>query len=139
MNENQKIQITEMRSSGLGFTAIASRLQISRISVRAFCKSQGLMEKRLPDLEMQKPAPASCKTCGKKLKHTSGKKKRQFCSDRYRMDWWNTHPNQVKRKAFYLFTCEFCSDEFTAYGNANRKYCCHECYISDRYFQENDS
>ena len=22
---------------------------------------------------------------------------------------------------------------FTAYGNSHRKYCCHECYIADRY------
>ena len=139
MKEEQEKQIIKMRKSGLGFTAIASRLQLSKIAVRAFCKSQGLMEKRPPDLEMQNPTPDNCKTCGKQLKYTSGKKKRQFCSNRCRMDWWNTHPNKVKRKAFYLFTCEFCGDEFTSYGNAKRKYCCQECYINDRYFPETSS
>jgi endogenous inhibitor of DNA gyrase (YacG/DUF329 family) len=139
MTENQKIEITEMRNSGLGFTAIASRLHLTRIAVRAFCKAQGLNEKRSPTLEMQNPALDNCKTCGKQLKHTAGKKNKKYCSDRCRMDWWNTHPNKVKRKAFYLFTCAFCGDEFTAYGNAKRKYCCHKCYIYDQCSQEYSS
>jgi hypothetical protein len=139
MTEKLEKQIIEMRISGFGFAAIASRLHLTRIAVRAFCKAQGLMEKRSPTLEMKNPDPDSCKSCGKQLNNTAGKKNKKFCSDRCRMDWWNTHPNMVKRKAFYLFTCAFCGDEFTSYGNAKRKYCCHECYINDRYFMESNS
>lgn len=139
MKEEQEKQIIKMRKSGLGFTAIASRLQLSKIAVRAFCKAQGLMKMSSPNLEMNKNNPDSCRNCSKKLKHTNRNMKRQFCSDRCRMDWWNTHPNKVKRKAFYLFTCAYCDDEFISYGNAKRKYCCHECYINDRYFAEKNS
>ena len=39
----------------------------------------------------------------------------------------------VKRKAIYEYTCPTCGSAFTAYGNRHRKYCCHECYIADRF------
>ena len=29
--------------------------------------------------------------------------------------------------------CPVCKKTFTVYGNANRKYCSHECYIEDRF------
>lgn len=29
--------------------------------------------------------------------------------------------------------CPVCKKPFTVYGNANRKYCSHECYIEDRF------
>ncbi len=137
MTEEQERQITDLRNAGLGYTAIAKRLDLTRIEVRAFSKAHGLMGRVLQESEEQTTVQDGCKTCGKKLKHTTGKKKKQFCSDQCRMDWWNAHPNKVKRTAFYTFTCAFCGDEFTSYGNANRKYCCHECYIYDRYSKDN--
>ena len=29
--------------------------------------------------------------------------------------------------------CKNCGVMFTVYGNKHRKYCCHECYINDRF------
>ena len=29
--------------------------------------------------------------------------------------------------------CKQCGKPFTAYGNKGRKYCCHQCYIVDRF------
>ena len=43
------------------------------------------------------------------------------------------HPEAVKQKAVYTFTCQECGKEFTAYGNAKRKYCSHSCYIAARF------
>lgn len=45
----------------------------------------------------------------------------------------NAHPEAVKQKAVYTFTCPECGKEFTAYGNAKRKYCSHDCYIAARF------
>ena len=39
----------------------------------------------------------------------------------------------VNRKANYECTCEKCGKKFISYGNKDRKYCCHECYIEDRF------
>lgn len=49
------------------------------------------------------------------------------------MKWWNEHLDRVDKKANYEFVCAYCKKPFTAYGNAHRKYCCHECYIEDRF------
>ena len=139
MTKEQEKQITNMRTNGIGYAAIATRLGLSRIAVRVFCKAHNLMGNKAPTPKLPEITPGRCRNCGKELKQSVGRRKKQFCSDRCRMDWWNAHPNQVKRKAFYLFTCTFCGDEFTSYGNAKRKYCCHECYINDRYFMESNS
>ena len=36
-------------------------------------------------------------------------------------------------KANYEFVCPNCKKHFVCYGNKNRKYCCHDCYLEDRY------
>ena len=71
---------------------------------------------------------------------------RSFCrrnglgdSDTCRTAWWNSHPDCVDRKAVYAYTCAHCGKPFTAYGNKERKYCSHGCYISDRFGEERDS
>jgi hypothetical protein len=47
--------------------------------------------------------------------------------------WWNSHQDTVKKKAVYHLICTTCSKPFDSYGNKNRRYCCHACYISDRF------
>jgi hypothetical protein len=74
-----------------------------------------------------------CKQCGKLIKIIPKRKPKIFCSDECRAEWWNTHPENVQRKAVYHFTCAHCGKPFTAYGNKGRKYCCHQCYIADRF------
>ena len=32
-----------------------------------------------------------CRNCGKRLKHTAGKKRKVFCSDKCRKQYWNLH------------------------------------------------
>jgi len=32
-------------------------------------------------------------------------------------------------------TCARCGKEFTSYGNKNRKYCSHDCYIKARFWE----
>ena len=74
-----------------------------------------------------------CNCCGKPVAQNPGRKEKKFCSDACRTRWWNSHLDLVKRKAIYHFTCPTCGREFTAYGNAHRKYCSHTGYIEDRF------
>lgn len=62
-----------------------------------------------------------------------GRKEKRFCSDKCRNKWWNTHLDKVNRRANYDFVCAYCKKPFISYGNKNRKYCSHECYIADRF------
>lgn len=133
MTETHAKRITEMRANGLGYTTIASRLELSKDCVRSFCRTHGLGGKRSQTHVPKNLGDDYCKMCGKHMVHTKGKRKRQFCSDECRMDWWNSHQDQVNRKAYYQFTCACCGKSFTAYGNSKRTFCSHECYIKARY------
>ena len=128
MTAKQEMQIQSMRMQGIGYRTIGKTLGISDNTVRSFCRRK----------ELGKPNKATimCKQCGKPIKITPKQKPRKFCSDACRTVWWNSHPECIKRKAVYEFTCACCGKSFTAYGNKNRKYCNHECYIADRFGKE---
>ena len=73
-----------------------------------------------------------CRSCGKAIENVPKRKPRQFCSDACRMKWWNAHPDEVKRKAYYTFTCPHCGRQFESYGNDHRKYCSRGCSAAGR-------
>lgn len=136
MTENQKTQIANMRKEGYGYIKIARALGLSENTVKSFCR-----RKKLNGRTDEAPHTAGpvrdgqhfCRCCGAEVAQIPGRKEKKFCSDRCRNKWWNSHLDQVKRKANYEFICPHCKKRFTVYGNAGRKYCCHECYIADRF------
>ena len=111
-----------MKKEGYGYKKIASELGISVSSVQSFLKRNPV------DIDLL----GTCKRCGMTIQSIKGKKRKQFCCDRCRWDWWNSHIKEVNKKAFYTLTCKHCGKEFTAYGNQKRVYCCHDCYIKDK-------
>ena len=124
MKETTKQEIISMRKQGMGYMKIGQLLGISHNTVRSFCSRNriGLSSNTM-----------NCKECGKVIKATSKHKPKKFCCDKCRTAWWNSHQNEVNKKAVYEFTCMCCGDKFTAYGNNKRKYCSHACYIKSRY------
>lgn len=131
MTNEQKERITTLRHDGLGYKKIAIALEISVDTIKSFCRKEGLggilaVPGRIPDNE-------HCRECGKPLIQMAGMKKRKFCSTECRIKWWASHPEAVKRKAVYRFTCPACGKKFSVYGNAARKYCSHECYVAARF------
>ena len=133
MTQEQKLKITEFRKNRYGYSKIAKMLNISVSSVKSYCQRNQLDGVRA---EIDAPEISEgdfCKGCGKPILQKRGSKKILFCSGECRQKWWNAHPEKVNRKAVYTFTCVHCGKSFTAYGNNHRKYCCHACYISDRF------
>ena len=131
MTNEQRAAIAESRKNGCGYKKISQLTGISENTIKTYCKRNGLGGTAVP-------APAAeggtaCKCCGAPITQTPGRKFRKFCSDRCRNSWWNSHLDLVNRKANYEFVCPTCGKPFTAYGNANRKYCSHSCYIEDRF------
>ncbi|MDD4069274.1 MAG: hypothetical protein PHF05_02380 [Candidatus Izemoplasmatales bacterium] len=41
----------------------------------------------------------TCLKCGVVIVSIRGKKKKRFCSDRCRWDWWNSHIKQMKQES----------------------------------------
>ena len=135
MTDEEKIKVANLRARGFGYTAISKELNISANTIKAYCKRSGLGGVASEEVdEVDIPIiKCRCQNCGKKIAFPEGRKEKKFCSDKCRVAWWNTHPEKVNRKAVYEFTCAHCGKPFTAYGNAGRKYCCHACYIADRF------
>lgn len=122
MTLEEKSKIYQLKKEGYGYKKIASELGISVSSVQSFFKRNPV------DIDLL----GTCKRCGMTIQSIKGKKRKQFCCDRCRWDWWNSHIKEVNKKAFYTLTCKHCGKEFTAYGNQKRVYCCHDCYIKDK-------
>lgn len=130
MNDLQRKAIEKLRNKGAGYKAIAQKLGLSVNTVKSHCRRNGLTGKQSGTDAIE---VLFCKKCGKKLTQTEGAKQKSFCSDECRLSWWKDHPEKVKRKAYYELTCAYCRKAFHSYGNKNRKYCSHECYIADRF------
>ena len=143
MTDIQAKQIREFRIKGVGYKAIASVLGLSRDVVRNYCKSHGLDGLAVEVVaNMEEPVPQGniCPGCGKAVKQPSMGRKRKFCSEACRRGWWAAHPerSQKNETAFYEKNCAYCGKQFIVYGNKNRRYCSHDCYVYDRFWREEE-
>lgn len=141
MTNEQKTVVESLRSQGLGYKRIAAQTGISANTVKSYLRKNApvAVEQEAPVISPESAVVISsdiqpvCRQCGKPVAQNPGRKEKKFCSDTCRTRWWNNHLDLVKRKAIYHFTCPTCGRDFSAYGNAHRKYCSHSCYIEDRF------
>lgn len=125
MTDDEKRQITVLRRDGLGYGKIAQQTGVSMNTVKSFCRRN--------NLTFSTDGKSVCECCGKSIVQVAGRKQKRFCSDQCRNKWWNGHLDLVKRKAVYTFTCQNCGKVFKTYGNSERKFCYHACYIEYRF------
>ena len=136
MTINEKNEIARLRKAGKSVNDIADELKLSRNTVKSFCRRNNLTgpADQMPDIIIPDTAEVKpCLHCGKPVVQTPDRKEKKFCNDICRNRFWNSHLAQVKRKAMYEYSCPTCGNTFFAYGNRNRKYCSHECYIQARF------
>lgn len=143
MTEQQAIQIRNMRSDGIGYRSIAMAVGLSRDIVRNFCKSRGLSGygKALKrNIEEKTMLGINCLSCGKAIIQPKTGRRRKFCSEGCRREWWKLHSDELNKKegAYYKTVCAGCGKEFLSYGNSHRKYCTHDCYIKARFWEVED-
>lgn len=129
MTDEQKELIEAYRRKGMGYKQIAKELEMSPNSVKSYCRRNNLSNEALK----QNNGESFCEQCGKSIQQIKGRKRKRFCTDKCRNQWWNSHLEQVKRKANYEFICPVCGKSFSVYGNAKRKYCSHDCYVMGRF------
>ena len=132
MTEKEKKQVAMYRELGFSYSAISKAMEISVNSIKTYCKRNGLGGIRAFDKSISLSV-LQCENCGEPLVQNPGRKKKRFCSDKCRNIWWNSHPDQVNKKANYNCVCANCNKNFISYGNKHRKYCSHKCYIDDRF------
>ena len=120
MNIAQKQRISELRGAGATYATIAMELGLSENTVKSYCRRNNAVRKN------------ACPMCNKPLEHLPQKKQKRFCSDKCRLAWWAKNPDSLNRRAIYNFACLHCNKNFTAYGNAKRKYCSRTCSAAAR-------
>ena len=101
MTDFQTTQIRELRMRGVGYRAIASVAGLSRDVVRNYCKSHGLdgyATELTVNMKEQMQQGKACLCCGKDIKQPDTGRKRKFCSDKCRREWWSAHPEVVQKK-----------------------------------------
>ena len=123
-------RIVGLREKGMGYRAIALETGIKRDLVRYYCKSRGLGGEIKETL---KDKGVLCPQCGKAIEQPEGRgRRKRFCSEACRREFWHAHPEDGNRKEPYHFTCECCGKNFTAF--VPRKYCSRECYVHKRFW-----
>lgn len=137
-NEERKL-IFELRMEGLGYKAIAARLNKTRDSIRSYCQRHNIGgDGSLASKNMAANKGVMCENCGKPITQPPKGRTRRFCSDTCRREWWSKHPEskQPKSDAMYELTCAQCGRQYESYGNKTRKFCSHGCYIQSRFYRE---
>lgn len=143
MTNDEKEKIKRLRLEGMGYKGIANLLGLTRDSVRGFCKRNGLEgDSCVVALNVGEKIKRNllCTCCEKPIKQNETGRIRRFCSDECRRKWWkeNQEKKNKRETAIYRYTCPHCGNEFSAYGNKNRKYCSHNCYIKSRFWKDEE-
>ena len=143
MNEVQRKEIFELRGLGYGYKSIARELGLSGDAVKSYCKRHHLNgpgEVVKLNIQVLEKRNIICPQCRKPIKQKGRGRARRFCSDECRRKWWQDNPQERNRKetATYKYTCSHCGKDFSSYGNKQRKYCSHDCYIKSRFWSEED-
>ncbi|CAI3674437.1 terminase gpP N-terminus-related DNA-binding protein [Clostridium neonatale] len=133
MTKNEKEKVKILREKGYSYSKIAIVLDISENTIKAFCRRNNLGGIKGIQAKENREKNEKCKQCGSELTQSIKGKRKKFCSDKCRRQWWKEHDFCIDRKAYYKLTCERCGKHFESYGNKNRKYCSHNCYINNRF------
>lgn len=126
MEKKEKDLIINLKNDGLGYKAIAIKLNKPLSTIKSFIK-------RNKELFNTPAQVDRCLCCGAVLIHTPKHKKKKFCNDSCRMKWWNGHPD-VTGKNELLITCKCCGKVINSYRYPSRKFCSHNCYIRYRFY-----
>ena len=124
MTTPQKEQLVLLRSQGESYSRIADALGLSENTVKSYCRRNGIN----PTAMQESEPDTVCDQCSQPLVQTPGSKHKRFCSDRCRMQWWYSHPEDMQRKVVHHFTCPICGIDFISYGNPKRIYCSRACF-----------
>lgn len=125
MTGKEKEEIKIYRNNGMSYFEISKKLGISINTIKSYCLRNGIKVNNLNK--------SLCRFCGKEINQELGRKKKKFCSDKCRGLWWKEHSELINKKTNYECTCIQCGKTYISYGNSNRKYCCHDCYIKSRF------
>ena len=128
MTDQQKQAIRALRQKGLSYHKIAELTGLSPNTIKSFCRRNNTRVLVPNDGEQ----PDVCKNCGLPLEQNPSTKRKSYCNNQCRSDWWNQNRWWARPKSYRLI-CHHCGVEFNSYGNNKRKFCGRDCYLRSRY------
>jgi len=124
----QRDLIIALRDEGLSYQKIAERAGVSNDYARSVCSKANRMRQK-----KENRSDGMCRYCGKRLVYTPGAKRKEFCDDKCRSDYYS----QQKMRKAYIRRCQYCGCEFVAFGYPNKRYCSRECRtLAERKFRD---
>lgn len=142
MNAEEIEKLKIYRRQGYSYEKICKLIDVSKSTVAAYCRRHDIRPikhvKESRTAEKQIDENLFCKYCGSELIPAKRGKPKKFCSEACRRSWWKENEHELNKKAYYILTCKNCNKLFESYGNKNRKYCCHECYVFDVFTKKRD-
>ena len=124
MTDMEKKNVESLRWAGMGYSKISLHLKLPLSTVKSHCRRHNVASRA---------GRGVCMECGRPLKQGTGRKEKKFCSDGCRIKWWNHHTHLMKANC----VCVHCGRVF--HGRTGRKYCSHQCYIEERFGENDDS
>ena len=118
MTDKERIVVDALVANNVPVSKIAAQIGISKNTIKSY-----LQRKKVSDV---------CLNCGSVLKHIPHHKKKKFCSDKCRMHYWNTHPQEMTLKNATIIKCEYCGKDVFSYRKKARRYCSRACAIEGR-------
>lgn len=117
--ENKKI-IIEIRKANKSYDFIAGQLGLTKSAVQNVCRQAGLAGKKAKQRK-------KCKHCGKPLPEDAPKRK-IFCCQKCREDWWNKHQHLVHKRNPVITYCKTCGKPIENYKSYQKQYCDSHCF-----------
>lgn len=139
MTEEQRENIIRLRYSGWGYRTIAIAVNLSRDSVRNFCKLKGLdgyaddiVLKNAEEEKDNNVIYGYCIVCGKQMEIKKTGRHRKYCSIECKREKEKNQPN------LYPHECIYCGKKFES-RSSKQKFCSNNCYIRNRFWKEEDA
>lgn len=125
MTQEQKSMIERLRRDGNGYKSIAAKLGVPVNTVKSYFRRHHSGDK---------PDSGTCLQCGTIITQTPHKRRRIFCSDECRMQWWTEH-RSLQSEGKYEHTCKCCGRVFKN-KRKEASYCSRRCFAIARRKEE---
>ena len=88
MTNEQRMLVSSLRASGMGYGIIARKVWVSANTVKSFCR-RNAQQTETAQSSVSNTAEHKCLCCGVLVEQNAGRKEKKFCSDKCRKAYYS--------------------------------------------------